>query len=273
MTRGPTVSDLNQPVTLGRSGLSVGRLGVAGGYGVGTTALRRAFDRGVTYFYHGSRRSPGMREAIRGIVAAGGRDRLVVVLQSYSRIPALLERSVGRGLKELGIARADVLLLGWFNAAPGERMLARAERLRASGMVGHLAISSHKRSSFVGFAADPRFSILHIRYNAAHTGAERDVFPHLAEDGRPGIVAYTATRWGALLNPKKMPPGARPLRGRDAYRFVLSNPDFDVCMCGPRNDAEMNEALAALDEGPLSPEEDARIRAIGRWVHEHSLLR
>ena len=44
-----------------------------------------------------------------------------------------------------------------------------------------------------------------------------------------------------------MPPGEAPLRGRDAYRFVLSNPDFDVCMTGPRNDAELNEALAFSD--------------------------
>ncbi len=260
-------------ITLGRSGLEVGPLGAAGGYGVGAAALRRAFDRGVNYFYHGSRRNPGMREAIRGIVAAGGRDRLVIVLQSYSRFPALLERSVARGLAELGIARADVLLLGWFNAMPGERVLARAERMRELGMFGHLAVSSHKRSSFVPFAADPRFDVLHIRYNAAHTGAEGDVFPHLAPSGRPGIVAYTATRWGALFNPKKMPPGERPLRGRDAYRFVLSNPDFNVCICGPRSDAEMDEALAALYEGPLSPEEDACIRAIGRWIHDHSLVR
>ncbi len=58
-------------VTLGRSGLSVGPLGVAGGYGVGTKALLRAFDRGVNYWYHGSRRAPGMRDAIRELVAVG----------------------------------------------------------------------------------------------------------------------------------------------------------------------------------------------------------
>jgi len=260
-------------VTLGRSRLEVGPLGVAGGYGVGANALRRAFDRGVTYFYHGSRRQPGMTAAIREIAAAGRRDRLVLVLQSYSRFPALLERSVARGLKDLGLDHADVLLLGWFNAMPGERLLERAERLRERGVVRHLAVSSHRRASFAAFASDPRFDVLHIRYNAAHAGAERDVFPLLPDPGRPGTVAYTATRWGALLDPRRMPPGEPPLRGRDAYRFVLSHRDLDVCICGPRDDAEMDEALAALDEGPLSPEEDARIRAVGRWVHRHSLLR
>jgi aryl-alcohol dehydrogenase-like predicted oxidoreductase len=267
------VSAFPDRVVLGRSGLAVGPLGVAGGYGVGAAALRRAFDRGVTYFYHGSRRSGGMRTAICDLVAAGERARLAVVLQSYTRFPALLERSLAAGLRQLGLDHADVFLLGWFNGMPGERLLERAERMRSSGMFARLAVSGHKRPAFVAFAADPRFDVLHIRYNAAHAGAEQDIFPHLPAAGRPGIVAYTATRWGALLKAGRMPPGEAPLRGRDAYRFALSNPDLNVCMCGPRDDAELDEALAALDEGPLTPVEDARIRAIGRWVHAHSLLR
>jgi len=257
-------------VTMGRSGLSVGPLGVSGGYGVGTGALLRAFDRGVNYFYHGSRRNPGMTAAIRDLIAAGHRDELVIVLQSYARLPGFMERSLTRGLSQLGIETADVLLLGWYNGPPGAGLLERAERMRENGMFRHLAVSGHRRRAFVGHAADQRFSILHIRYNAAHTGAETDFFPHLPATGRPGTVAYTATTWGTLLKQRRMPPGESPLRPRDCYRFVLSNPDFNVCMSGPRDDAQMHEALAALDEGPLSAEETTRIRRIGRWVHQHA---
>ena len=260
-------------VVLGRSGLSVGPLGLAGGYGIGKAGVLRAFERGVNYFYHGSRRAEGMRGAIRDLAAGGHRDELVVVLQSYARWPWLVERGVRRGLAELGLERADVLLLGWYNHAVSPGVMERALRLQGAGAVGRIAVSGHHRPAFLEFAADPRVAILHLRYNAAHTGAESDVFPHLGKEGRPGIVAYTATRWGSLLRAAKMPPGEAPLRGRDAYRFVLSNPDFDVCMTGPRNDAELNEALAALGEGPLSAEEDVRIRAVGRYVHEHAWMR
>lgn len=256
-------------VTLGRSGLSVGPLGLAGGYGVDAAGVRRAFDRGVNYFYHGSRRAGGMAAAIRDLVAGGHREELVIVLQSYSRIPALLEWSLGRGLRQLGIDRADVLLLGWYKHSP-ERILERAVHLREKGLVRYLAISAHHRPSHVAFAADPRLGILHLRYNAAHTGAERDIFPHLPTEGRPGLVAYTATRWGKLLKAGAMPPGEAPLRARDAYRFVLSNPDIDVCMTGPANSAQLDEALATLDAGPLAPEEDARIRRIGAFVRSPS---
>jgi aryl-alcohol dehydrogenase-like predicted oxidoreductase len=260
-------------VTLGRSGLKVGPLGVAGGYGVEGAAVREAVDRGCNYLYHGSRRLDGMGTAIRELVAAGRRDEVVIVLQSYARWPWLLERMLAKGLRALGIDHADVLLLGWFNGLPSASLFDRAARLQEKGMFRHLAVSSHKRPAFVGFAADRRFSILHVRYNAAHTGAERDVFPHLARDGRPGIVAYTATRWGSLLSARRMPPGEKPLRGRDAYLFVLSNPDFDVCITGPKNGAELREALAALDEGPLSAEEMARVRRIGEYVHGRAWMR
>ena len=267
-----SVTAFPERVRLGRSGLEVGPLALAGGYGIGARAARQAFDRGVNYWYHGSRRCPGMRAAIRELVAAGHRDELVVVLQSYSRAGWWVERSLRRGLEDLGLEHADVLLLGWYNRRPPERILERAERLRTRGMVRHLAISGHKRPAFVEHAAIPAIDILQIRYNAAHTGAEEDVFPHLPRENRPGIVAYTATRWGQLLKASKMPPGEAPLRGRDAYRFVLSNPDFDVCFTGPRTDDELDEALAALDEGPISTEEDARFRAIGQYVRGKSVL-
>jgi aryl-alcohol dehydrogenase-like predicted oxidoreductase len=264
-----TMAGFDERVTLGRSGLSVGPLGVAGGYGVGAKALLRAFDRGVNYWYHGSRRAAGMRAAIRELVASGRRDQLVVVLQSYSRWAGLLETMLARGLKQAGLEYADVLLLGWYNHGVGPAVLERCERLREKGMFRQLAVSGHHRPSFVTYAADPRYSVLHLRYNAANSGAERDVFPALPRENRPGIVVYTATRWRKLLDPRCMPPGETPLRAADCYRFVLGNPDVQVCMTGPADDAQMDEALSALAVGPLTADEDRRVRRIGQHVHDH----
>jgi aryl-alcohol dehydrogenase-like predicted oxidoreductase len=240
---------------------------VAGGMGVDALSLRQAFERGVNYFYHGSLRRKGMQQAVREIVANRQRDRLVLVLQSYARWGALLERNFVRGLKQLNLDYADVLLLGMYDRWPSGALLDRLERMREKGLFRQLAISSHNRPRFVEYASDPRFSILHIRYNAAHPGAERDVFPNLAGEPRPGTVAYTATCWGRLLDPKRMPKGEAPMRPRDCYRFVLTNGDFNVCMTGPRNADEMREALLALEEGPCSADELERFRRIGQHVH------
>ena len=45
--------------TLGRTGLNVGRLGVAASYGAPAEAFEEAFERGCNYFYIGSGRHRG----------------------------------------------------------------------------------------------------------------------------------------------------------------------------------------------------------------------
>ena len=259
-------------VCLGSSGLLVGPLGVAGGYGVDERSLLEAFESGVNYWYHGSVRGRGMTKAIRSIVASGRRSELVVVLQSYSRLGWLLERTFTAGLRSLRIDHADVLLLGLHNALPSAPVIERALRLKERGLVRHLAVSAHRRVAFLEHAATGHFDLFHVRYSAAHPGADTDLFTQLPNADRPGLVAYTATRWGQLLDARRMPPGLLPLRGRDCYRFVLSNPNFNVCMSGPRNAAELHEALATLHEGPLLPEEEQRVRAIGAHVRAQRTL-
>ena len=98
-------------------------------------------------------------------------------------------------------------------------------------------------------------------------GAESEAFPVLTGEDRPGVVTYTATRWGQLLAAKRMPDGEAPLKSSDCYRFSLSHPAVDVCMTGPKDRLQMQEALKTLDSGPLDPEETARIRRIGDHVH------
>jgi aryl-alcohol dehydrogenase-like predicted oxidoreductase len=209
-----------------------------------------------------------MRAAIRNIAAAE-RDRLVVALQSYDRTGPLMRVFVERGLRAARLDHADVLILGWFNSPPAPRIVDAARRLVDEGKVRFLAISGHHRPMFGELArrdlAQP-FDILMFRYNAAHTGAERDIFPHLAGSSRPGVTCYTATRWGQLLDPKRMPKGEPPLRASECYRFVLSNPLVDVCMTGPKSDAQMEEALRALDDGPLDEDEMLRARRLGDFV-------
>jgi predicted aldo/keto reductase-like oxidoreductase len=149
-------------------------------------------------------------------------------------------------------------------------MLDKCLDMKTKGLYRYLAISSHNRPLFPRLTQDNIFDIFHLRYNAAHRGAETEVFDQLKDQEKPGIVSYTATRWGQLLNPKKVPRGEKPLSASDCYRFVLSNPNVDVCMCGPRDRNQMQEALQSLELGPLSEDELVRVRKIGDYVHTHS---
>ena len=262
--------DFMEKRILGRTSLMAGPLGVAASYGAPASAFEEAFEKGCNYFYWGSMRKRDMRDALRNIRGKGKRDQLIVVLQSYSRSASLMESFLGSGLRKLGLDHADVLLLGWHNKRPAQRILDKALQLKEKGMVRFLGISGHNRRLFPEVARENVFDLFHVRYNAAHRGAEQEIFPHIGGDGRPGVVSYTATRWGQLCNPKKMPQGESPLTGSDCYRFALSHPSVDVCITGPRDPAQMREALRALEQGPLSGEEMERIRKIGDYVHQHT---
>ena len=66
-------------------------------------------------------------------------------------------------------------------------------------------------------------------------------------ENKPGVVSFTATRWGQLLNSRKLPPGELPPSATDCYRFVLSNPAVDLWLCGPKNTEQMREALREVE--------------------------
>jgi predicted aldo/keto reductase-like oxidoreductase len=53
---------------------------------------------------------------------------------------------------------------------------------------------------------------------------------------------------------------------------VLSNPSVHVCLSGPKNQEEMQEALKTLEGPPLDKREMDRIRRIGDHVHKRGLL-
>jgi predicted aldo/keto reductase-like oxidoreductase len=50
----------------------------------------------------------------------------------------------------------------------------------------------------------------------------------------------------------------------DCYRFVLSRSEVDVCMTGPSNTAQMEEAVRALSQGPMTEAELAWMRRVGK---------
>ncbi len=263
-----------ESVVLGRTGLKVGRLGIASGYKAPAAAVEEAFERGCNYFTWGTVIKgyvPGMSEALKAIVAKGQRDRLVLAAFTYAHSNFLTERLLRRGLKSVGLDHADVLILGYFSRQPSRRLIDGALRMKEKGLVRFIGVSSHKRKLLGRMAGEGEFDILHLRYNAAHRGAEIDIFPYLPEvrAKRPGTVSFTATRWGKLLDPKNMPSGEKPPTAADCYRFVLSNPAVDVCMTGAKTVEQMRENLTVLDHGPMTGAEVERMRRIGDFVHSH----
>jgi aryl-alcohol dehydrogenase-like predicted oxidoreductase len=127
-------------------------------------------------------------------------------------------------------------------------------------------VSAHDRSVFRHHLDQEVFDLIMVRYNAAHRGAESDVFPWLDRAERPGVICYNATRWGHLFDPRWMPPGGRLPRSVDLYRYVLSNPKIEMVLTAPETFEQLEENMKALEMGPVSAEEKAWLEAIGDQV-------
>jgi len=267
------MQDFREQVDLGSTGLRIGRLGLGSSFGVSASVVEEAFDLGVNYFYWGSVRRPAFGRGMQQL-ARRCREKVVLTVQSYSQVPALVEPSVDVALLRSQVEYFDILLLGMRNQEPAEAYVEAFERLREQGKVHFLALSTHNRPLLPALfeqvqAGRSAYDVFMLRYNAVHRGAERDVFPFVPKEPRPGLIAYTATRWGHLLDPGKMPDGEAPLSASDCYRFALSHPAVDLVLCGPADRKQMREGVRALELGPLDAEELERMRRIGDHVYGH----
>ena len=246
------------------------RLGLATNYGVDGADLEWALEQGVNYIFW----TPTARRVTKALKAALKRDRESLVLASGPSLGYFggsIRNSCEKLLKKLGTDYIDVFQLFWLGRASAWRQstIEALISLRESGLVRAIGVSIHDRGRAGRLAAQSSLDMLMIRYNAAHPGAEQDIFPSLAS-GRPAIVAYTATRWGGLLKRPKGWEGPLMTAG-DCYRFCLSNPHVDVVLTGPKNRQQLQENIRDLREkGPLSEEEMHRIREYGQIVHKAS---
>ncbi len=154
-------------------------------------------------------------------------------------------------------------------AGPGGA-LAFCTAAQRDGMVRQIGLTTHQRKLAASIARTGLLDLLMIRYNAAHRGAETEVFP-VTDALRLPVVTYTALRWGALLRPTPDdPPGFIVPRAPAWYRFVLQSPSVAVALMAPDGRAELEENLTVLDApGPLAPEEYARLADHGRRVRRH----
>lgn len=247
---------------LGRTGQRVLRLGLSGSYWPGERALRTGIEAGMNYlfWYFWDRQ---MTRVLHEILPAN-REKYLVATGVGNLGPWLVRRGLERCLRRLRTDYIDVFHIFWV----GEGRLSEATyetllKAKAQGKIRWIAISTHARRYAGELVKQGKLDVLMVRYNAAHRGAEEEVFPHLAVSN-PGVVSYTATRWGRLLRrPRGWAPDEPVASAVDCYRFVLSNPHVHVCLTAPGNEAQLRENLAALDRGPLSDEEMAFMRRLG----------
>jgi predicted aldo/keto reductase-like oxidoreductase len=208
-------------------------------------------------------------EEWRQITAPGG---VWDVLQRFQRQRAL--RMIGLTSHQRKLAAAWARQVAG-SAAAGQRAAGRVAPGNDAG--GQDAVSTPPQGAPDRPETGPdrvrryRLDMLMVRYNLAHRGAEREVFPVAAARRMP-VVTFTGLRWRALIEPTPHDPeGFRPPPASECYRFCLSNPAVSVALMAPDNRRQLDENLRLLDDWRApEPREAEQLMAHGERVHQHA---
>jgi aryl-alcohol dehydrogenase-like predicted oxidoreductase len=262
---------------LGRTGIPVSPLILSAGSvrAAGEAGLKLAADDVERVFHeHGINaflvtwQMKQVVEGVRRLVRAGHRDALTLITELGIPTGAFIRRGFEKNARALGVDTIDVVLLGWVQArwyVTGKSWPAM-QKLRAEGKTRAIGFSSHDRVLATRLAREVGADALMIRYNAAHRGAEREVFDAFGSD-RPAIIAYTATRWGMLLQPRPDDGFPKGMTAPECYRFALSHPSVDAVLCAARTPDEIREDVAGVLDGPLDPARREEACRFGDAVH------
>jgi hypothetical protein len=268
-------------IPLGRSGLSVSPICL--GMTVSPETVIAAYEEGVNFFFVTADLHwplyDGVRKGLAKLLAGSPsrRDQIVVGVVSYLDNPLFGALQFHEVTNEIaGLNRVDLLIAGAVSS--DQSFYSRVEamsRARAAGQHGARAIGAtfHQRPLALVAQQYGMLDISFIRYNSAHPGASRDLFPYLSGRSIP-VFNFKSTM--SQVTPEtfdKLNLGKTYWRPEacDYYRFVLTRPEIDGILCSPLQPGEMRQLAKALAQGPLTPDQEAYMIWLSSLVHAQVL--
>lgn len=285
-----STSDIPFYRKLGRTNLTVSGLGIGGGGNISSEDTLYAFDRGINYFFYSSDLHhylySSMSDALRQLCGrkSSVRDRVVLATVTYIKSPEVALSALFDQFTELGIDYIDVFFWGWIGTPDAaafqnclqisddlrgansvyqrtiEKMFGVSERLKQMGAVRYIGASFHDLNLAQQWLNSPMLDVVMVRHNVAHRSAQSQIFQQLDSDDptRSGIVTFKSvgSHTGALWEPPTdLPSTCWQPSVPDLYRYSLSQPNVDVCLTGVRSTAEIDAAIAGLQQGKLTQSE------------------
>lgn len=253
------------------SGDPISRLGLGAREDRFPEGVAIAAKRSVNFFfiYHlgGGRWAAQLRE-----LAARDRARVAITAGSGARDPESLRAALTLYLEALGTDHLDVFFAEYVQPDEDperihgdDGVLAELAHWKEEGRIRYVGATAHDRIVSRRLAEDPRLDVLMQRYNMAHRKAADEVFPACRQND-VAVIAFTATRWGTLLNGHPEWSGDSP-GALDCYRFCAAHPDIDVVLASAPNASVLDEDLGLLDAPPMTVPEIERWKGYGDLVY------
>ena len=232
--------------------------------------ISAAFDAGINFFFISADMHWPLyehtRQGLAELLARGSsvRDGIVVAGVCYPTQPEFCTVPFHELIAAVpGLNRLDLLLAGGAYGIEFARRWPVYQQHRQSGFAGNKAVGAtfHDRSAAAHAVSERELDIAFIRYNPDHAGAQEDVFPRLPRHPRPLLFGFNSTF--RYVPPQRMselglvtPEYWHP-QITDHYRFALTRCYLDGLLIGLKTPREVADLSAALEQGPLTEEEES----------------
>ena len=248
--------------TLGKTGLSVSRMGFGGipiqkvDASVTHALMERLAQRGVNYI--DTARGYTVSEQFLGEALEGGlREKFVVATKSMARTKEAMARDIDISLKNLRTDYIDLYQIHNPSMAELEQVIAPGGALealmeaKAAGKIRHLGLTAHMAAVFERALELDWVETVMFPYNIVETQGEELMAK--CREKNVGFICMKPMAGGALED------------ARLALRFIRQNENVSVVIPGMYDIREIDENLAAVeDTSALTEDELLKIQTIRR---------
>ena len=249
-------------ITLGKTGLSVSRMGFGGipiqkvDASVTHALMERLAQRSVNYI--DTARGYTVSEQFLGEALEGGlREKFVVATKSMARTKEAMARDIDISLKNLRTDYIDLYQIHNPSMAELEQVIAPGGALealmeaKAAGKIRHLGLTAHMAAVFERALELDWVETVMFPYNIVETQGEELMAK--CREKNVGFICMKPMAGGALED------------ARLALRFIRQNENVSVVIPGMYDIREIDENLAAVeDTSALTQEELLKIQTIRR---------
>lgn len=252
-----------QYVTLGKTGLTISRLGFGGipiqRVDAATTKelVKAMAEKGINYI--DTARGYTVSESYLGEALEGLRDKFVLATKSMARTKEAMAKDIDISLGNL---RTDYIDLYQVHnpgmkdldtvTAPGGALEALMEAKEA-GKIGHIGLTAHSVEVFEKALTLPWVETIMFPYNIVESQGEELI--KKCKEQNVGFIAMKPLAGGAIED------------GSIAVRYICSNPNVTVVIPGMYDLKEIDQNLAAAENtAPLTEEEHAKIAEVKKQL-------